>query len=112
MALMHKGYVRDRNAAFQLFTSYWKEVRKSPFRIEQNIASIHAAGGLAILAHPILVDCGDGWLQAEQVRRLKDMRLDGLEVYHPRIDAKTRAHFHGMAGQFDLAETGGSDEHG
>jgi predicted metal-dependent phosphoesterase TrpH len=112
MALMHKGYARDRNAAFQLFTSYWREVRKSPFRIEQIIATIHSAGGLAVLAHPVLVECGEGWLQAEQVRRLKEMGLDGLEVYHPRIDAKARAHFHDLALQFDLVETGGSDEHG
>jgi 3',5'-nucleoside bisphosphate phosphatase len=112
MALIHKGYASDRNEAFQLFSHRWSKVRKSPFSIEQIIQSIHTAGGLAILAHPILVDCGEGWLQAGQVGRLIDMGLDGLEVYHPRLDSKARAHFHSLAKQFDLVETGGSDEHG
>jgi predicted metal-dependent phosphoesterase TrpH len=110
--LWHKAYASNWNAAFSLFNQYWREVRLGGHIIEEVIAAIHAAGGVAILAHPVMVDCGSGWLQEDQVRQLKELGLDGLEVYHPRLDAAARAHFLSLAYAYDLLVTGGSDEHG
>ena len=111
--LRRKGYAEDWNTAFALFSPHWKQVRPSSLTINQAIATIQAAGGVAVLAHPVTVNCGDDeWLQAGQLAALVEMGLDGLEVYHYRLDAQARAHFVALARQFDLLVTGGSDEHG
>jgi predicted metal-dependent phosphoesterase TrpH len=111
-ALRRKGYADGWHASFALFMPHWREVRLSRFGIDQIIATIHAAGGAAVLAHPVTVKCHEGWLQAKHVAALVEMGLDGLEVYQHRLDAEARAHFAALARQFDLLITGGSDEHG
>jgi len=111
-AMQSKGYADGWDAAFRLVVEQWKQVRLSRFTIQQVIEQIHLAGGVAILAHPTAVKCGDDWLQADQLALLAEMGLDGLEVYHPRLDEKARAHFLALAKQFNLLISGGSDEHG
>jgi predicted metal-dependent phosphoesterase TrpH len=111
-ALWHKGYAGSWNEAFPIFNQYWAQAPTRSAQIEEAIEVIHQAGGAAVLAHPILVNCGTGWIQRDQVRRLKEIGLDGLEVYHPRLDAEARAYFQNLAREFDLATSGGSDEHG
>jgi hypothetical protein len=110
--LRRQGYVEGWDSAMALFLKHWEPVRLSALSIARAIAAIHAAGGVAVLAHPTLVECDAGWLQAPQIATLVEMGLDGLEVYHYRLDDAARAHFVGLAAQFDLAVSGGSDEHG
>ena len=111
-AMQSKGYADDWDAAFRLVVEHWKQVRLSRFTIQQVIEQIHLAGGVAILAHPTAVKCGDNWLQADQLALLAEMGLDGLEIYHSRLDEKAQAHFLALAKQFNLLISGGSDEHG
>ena len=110
--LHRQGYADGWEGAMALFLEHWKQVRRSALPIAHAIAAIHAAGGVAVLAHPTLVECDTGWLQAAHVAALVEMGLDGLEVYHYRLDDTARAHFMALAEQFDLALSGGSDEHG
>lgn len=111
-ALRRKGYADGWGTAFALFMPHWKKVRPSNFTIDQIIAAIHAAGGVAVLAHPVTVECSAGWLQADHIAALVEMGLDGLEIYHFRLDSEARTHFTALAQQFDLLITGGSDDHG
>jgi predicted metal-dependent phosphoesterase TrpH len=111
-AMQSKGYADSWDAAFRLVVEHWNRVRLSRFTIQQVIEQIHLAGGVAILAHPTAVQCGDRWLQAKQLALLAEMGLDGLEIYHPRLDGKARAHFSALAKQLNLLISGGSDEHG
>ena len=77
------------------------------------IAALHAAGGVAVLAHPTVIKGeGGGWIGADEVARLVAAGLDGLEIYHHRLDEAARKHFLALAEQFGLVVTGGSDEHG
>jgi predicted metal-dependent phosphoesterase TrpH len=112
LALVHKGLAADRHQARELVERALPSLRASSFGIEKAIAALHAAGGVAVLAHPVAVSCDGGWLGAAQVAELKEMGLDGIEVYHPSLDAEARRHFLELAQQFDLLVTGGSDEHG
>lgn len=112
LAVQSKGYADSWDAAFRLVVEHWRRVRLSRFTIQQVIKQIHLAGGVAILAHPTAVKWGDNWLQANQLALLAEMGLDGLEVYHPRLDEKAQAHFLALAKQFNLLISGGSDEHG
>jgi hypothetical protein len=113
-ALQRKGHASDWEATLSLVEPPWREGRLSPFTIGQVIEQIHLAGGVAILAHPIDVRRGNNgeWLQADQLARLVEMGLDGLEVYHFRLNEAARAHFLALAKQFDLLVSGGSDLHG
>lgn len=90
--------------------------------VEDAIAVTHAAGGVAVLAHPGAyprVRDIDG-----VVARLTAAGLDGIEVRYPYAHnrghfgasaqevAALVAHFHTLAVQHDLLITGGSDYHG
>jgi hypothetical protein len=112
LVVQKKGYADDWAEAWRLVNTYWLQGRLSRFTVEQVIETVHRAGGVAVLAHPTLVRCSDDYLQAERLAQLVKMGLDGLEIYHPRLDEKARAHFLALANQFDLLVTGGSDEHG
>ena len=74
--------------------------------VPEAIARIHAAGGVASLAHPAL-DASDA--------RIPDWAaagLDALEAYHSEHDAASVARYCEMARSLGLAVTGGSDYHG
>jgi hypothetical protein len=111
-ALCHKRYCTDWNAGLMLFMEHSRMVQPCSRTIEQVITVLHAAGGVTILAHPVSIDCGGGWLGAEYLEQLVAVGLDGLEVYHPRLDHDARQHFLKLAAQFNLLVSGGSDEHG
>lgn len=110
--LVALGHARDFREALRLLDAHREGMPVCALRIDQAIAAIRAAGGVAVLAHPSLVRWRGGALDARAVARLADMGLQGLEIYHHRLDAAARAHFLRLARQYDLLITGGSDEHG
>lgn len=71
------------------------------------IEAVHAAGGLAILAHPAL--CGD-WNAL--LERLVAMGLNGVEVWCPTADDALVASLTAYAKKHKLLMTGGSDFRG
>jgi predicted metal-dependent phosphoesterase TrpH len=96
--------------------------RTFSLRVEDAIEVTHAAGGIAVLAHPgsytRVRDVDDA------VRRMKAAGLDGLEVNYtyaqnrghygesPAEVAALVAHFGALAEELGLLQTGGSDYHG
>ncbi len=111
-ALVYKGHARDVPAANAAIDVHWKQIRPSALTIADIITTIHAASGVAVLAHPTLVPWETGWLSAQGLAALVDMGLDGIEIHHPRLDGAARAYFSSLAEQFGLLIAGGSDEHG
>ena len=120
LALQGKGYAADWNAARRIIMDAWQKVRPPSADIGSVIERIHAAGGAAVLAHPAVIACPvelagagqDGLIGEPQVAELAGLGLDGLEVYHHRNDAAARSRLLALAGRFNLAVSGGSDEHG
>ena len=113
-AVVAKGYCNDNASADRLVRSVMKDVPVCGRTIEQAIVQIHAAGGVAILAHPSLRYIrweGNGLLDAVGLEMLIEMGLDGIEVFHGALDEPTRAHFLALVERFGLVVTGGSDEH-
>ncbi len=98
--------------AAALVESRWRRGKPSGQTAGAVIEAVHRAGGAAVLAHPVSVSCGEGRLSAERVAQLADLGLDGLEIYHPRLGPDERQYFFALARQFNLIQTGGSDEHG
>ncbi len=111
-ALQLKGYANDYRSSLTIMMRAWKQVRSGCGEVGHVIDTIHAAGGVAVLAHPPAVKCEGERLTADQLAKLVAKGLDGIEIYHPMLDESARAYFLELAGRFGLAVTGGSDEHG
>ncbi len=112
--MVRKGYVRDTREAFDRYLGAGRPafVDKERFTAEQAIAAIHAAGGLAVLAHPVQLGADNAAQLRRFVRRLRGWGLDGIEAYHPdHSDQHTRQYLD-LARREGLLVSGGSDYHG
>jgi len=112
--LMYKGYVDSIQDGFAQYIGQGGPayVRKDNLATQRAIHAIHAAGGLAVLAHPIQLRYDDVADLERIVRRLKDEGLDGLEVMHSDHDAAMVEQYTQLANRLNLIPTGGSDFHG
>ncbi|MNY23885.1 hypothetical protein D3C86_1575690 [compost metagenome] len=80
---------------------------------KEAIALIHAAGGVASLAHPRSVPLSEPDETGETLlSHLVAWGLDALEVVHPSAPAVLREHYARLADENGLLTTGGSDDHG
>jgi 3',5'-nucleoside bisphosphate phosphatase len=113
-ALIEAGHVYDRKEAFDRFLgdSGPAHVSRYAIDLERGIDLVHAAGGVAVIAHP----WGRGResiLPVEVLRRLRDEHgLDGIEVDHQDHPPAARKHLRRLARELDLVGTGSSDYHG
>jgi len=112
--LCRKGYAKNIGDAFRRYIGYGAPafVDKERLTPTQAIEAIHAAGGLAILAHPPHLCCASTARLEQVVRELAAAGLDGLEVYHSdHTAAQTRYHLK-LVRRMKLLVSGGSDYHG
>jgi hypothetical protein len=107
-ALIAAGHVKTRDEAFARYLANGgaAHVPRAGVSPESVIEVIHAAGGLASLAHPGVAR------QDDCVRRLAAAGLDAIEAHHPEHDAALSAHYRDLARDLRLLVTGGSDFHG
>ena len=106
-AIVKKGYVSDIQTVFDKYLADGKPaaVDKLIITPQQAIDLIHNAGGVAVLAHPVLI--GDDKLVSE----LLQLNLEGIEVWHRKQDKEDNERYKQMAEEFGLFMTGGSDFH-
>jgi len=107
-ALVQAGLCANLDEAFERFLKKGKPawVPKCKMSATEAIDLIHQAGGLAVLAHPVLNNCDD------LIPALVECGLDGLECYHTKHQWAVAEHYERMAEQSGLLVTGGSDCHG
>ena len=107
-ALVNDGWATDMRDAFDRYLGNGKAafVAKDRLSIGDAIAMIHAAGGLAILAHP-----GQSG-NRKRIETLVALGLDGVEVRHPSHNAEDVARLLALVEHFRLTPSGGSDWHG
>ncbi len=107
-ALCGGGFVRTYDEAFKRYLGLNKPayVAKTAFGVDEAIALIHAAGGLAVLAHP------GGHYSAEDIEDMVGNGLDGVEIVHPRHTSQLTQLYADIAYRHGLVTTGGSDFHG
>lgn len=78
--------------------------------LKEIINAIHDAGGIAILAHPLLYPFdGDKFSEIETI--LKKYDLDGLECEYPLFSNKERQDLKKLAKKYNKYMTGGTDYH-
>jgi predicted metal-dependent phosphoesterase TrpH len=83
-------------------------VRRSRPTVPQAIDVIHAAGGLAVWAHPFW-DLDE---PLETLRAFAGFGIDGVEAFYPTFTAEQTAQLHATARERDLLTTGSTDFHG
>ncbi|ODT00026.1 MAG: hypothetical protein ABS52_19230 [Gemmatimonadetes bacterium SCN 70-22] len=109
-AMVEAGIVPDVKSAFtpELILDggrcYVQRVKVSP---QEAIAAVHAAGGVAVAAHP-----GRTGLSDDDISQFVAWGLDGIEVQYPQHSEAQTAHFAALATRHGLLVTGGSDDHG
>lgn len=111
--LLEKGYINSISAAFDTYIGdncrcYIPRKKISP---QEAIAVIHAAGGLAIMAHPILYRLKDKDLRI-LISDCKASGLDGIEAVYSTYQPSQEHYIKSLAKNYNLAISGGSDYHG
>lgn len=112
-AMVQKGYINERSEAFSRYIGDGKPgfIPKARFTSEECIDLIHQAGGLAVLAHPMLYGYGQSDI-AQVISIFKQMGLDGVECLYSTHSQDETHHLLTVCHNLDLFPTGGSDFHG
>lgn len=122
-ALVEKGYADNVSEVFKsdrfFGSSRVRAVRKEKLDSSEAISVIKAAGGSAVLAHPIqtrhIGDTGSREFYEniyEIIKSLKESGLEGIECFHPDQNREQTVRFMKMAENLGLYVTRGSDFHG
>lgn len=106
--LQEKKYVNNIAEAFDLYLEKGKPAYVERYKLEVNecINLIHDIGGVAVLAHPGLID------NLKIVDKVINMGIDGIEVVHSKHNSEEIKLYKQMAFKHGLVMTGGSDYHG
>ncbi len=126
-ALAGRAMARDRGLRFEVVVgeevttlgghllALWIETPIKPFRsMRSTIAEIHAQGGLAIPAHPLVPYplCAQGFMLRRLLADAEQFRPDAIEAFNPTTLGRP---WHGRVVRFavehGLARVGNSDAH-
>jgi 3',5'-nucleoside bisphosphate phosphatase len=112
--MVEKGYAQSTQEVFDKYLAkgkpaYLDKVRLSP---EESVAAIRAAGGVAVLAHPLQLKAKDDADLDAMVERLARAGLQGMECYYRNHTEEDTRRFLALAERHGLFATGGSDFHG
>lgn len=124
--LVRAGYISHPKEAFAIGKFFdaepLKSIKKVKVGVEDAINMINAAGGIAVLAHPIqLYGLREFGGSADEIFfsridkllcKYKSLGLGGLECFHPDHSMADSGQFVARARNYGLMITGGSDFHG
>jgi 3',5'-nucleoside bisphosphate phosphatase len=112
--LIKKGFVQTFDEAFDVYLGFNKPAYVDKYRMDcqKAIEIIIEAGGTPVLAHPFLLRIPDNSRLESLVATLKEMGLQGIEVYYPEHSSEDVEFYLRLALNHDLAITGGTDFHG
>ena len=112
--MLQKGYVKSIDEAFDRYLATGNPAYVAKYRIpcQEAIDIILGAGGLPVLAHPILLNYKRAADLEQIVLVLKNMGLKGLEVYYPEHPPAETKFYIQLAEKHGFLMTGGTDFHG
>jgi 3',5'-nucleoside bisphosphate phosphatase len=107
-ALVRKGYVESIQEAFKKYLAEGKPgyVTGTFFDVKETLQVIHEAQGLAIIAHPHLIE------KSEITQSLLEMPFDGIECYYGNFSLEQNQRWIKIGDRKGWFKTGGSDFHG
>ena len=109
LRLLTRGHAKDWREVGAIWGRIHRELenRHPPPRIEDGIAALRDAQALIVVAHPGSLAMSNSELDREEVSVLKEMGIQGLEVYHKRHNAVQSERYLALAGEMGLAISGG-----
>lgn len=112
-ALVSKGFVGSYTEAFDRYLGDNKcaYVPRETLNYEESMELITKAGGVPVLAHPLLYKMSDTNLENMMVK-LRQKGLKAVEVYYSTHGNSDTQHIMAMANRVGLIYSGGSDFHG
>ena len=111
--MLEKGYVKTWDEAFERYLGSGKPAYVARIRVmpADAIKVVHAAGGIAALAHPRQLNRSpketDEWID-----QLAAAGLDGVETQTPDHTSNYARRYREAVKRLGLVETGGTDWHG
>lgn len=111
--LLNKGYIPSISVAFEKYIGDGCrcQVPREMITPQEGIELIHNAGGVAVLAHPILYKMSDDRLR-ELFTDCKNTGLEGVEAIYSTYQPGDERYIRKLAAEYDLKISGGSDFHG
>lgn len=111
--MIEKGYVRNFEEAFSDYLGKKGKAYfpKNNISAEEAFELLRSTDATPVLAHPFLLSSDEDVLDRE-VGRLKEMGLQGIEVYYSSHTIEMTGIAKGLARKYDLLPSGGSDFHG
>lgn len=111
--MLKRGFVKSIDEAFRKYIAQGMPAYVDKYRVDcsRAIEIILDAGGIPVLAHPILLNF-DKNETIDLFALLKDMGLKGIEVYYPENPPDMTAFYIELAQRYGLLKTGGTDFHG
>jgi len=111
--MLEKGYIKSLSEAFERYIGdhspyYIPREKVTP---KQGVELILSAGGIPILAHPILYKLGKEAMD-NLVSSLKEYGLVGIEAIYSTYTSADERYIREIAKRYSLLISGGSDFHG
>lgn len=113
-AMIDRGYVKSRQEAFERFLGDHAPayVPKEVYSVKQAVDMLHAAGGVAVIAHPDQFRNNNLTQTLHVLQWLAELGVDGIEAYHGECKPDNALQYARLAEELGLFVTGGSDYHG
>ena len=107
-AMVEKGYVNSVQEAFKKYLAEGKPAyaKGELITVQETIDTIHSAHGIAVIAHPHLID------EPYLTRNLQEFNFDGIECFYAKFSSEQNRRWLDLAAKKDWLITGGSDFHG
>lgn len=105
--------IRSVSEAFEKYIGDGCKCYVGRFKVSpmEAVELIHAAGGIAVLAHPLLYHMSQTTLQ-HLIDELKEVHLDGIEAIYSTYTTGEEQYVKRLAKENSLLISGGSDFHG
>lgn len=111
--LVKKKVVRSKQAAFDRYLAKGRPyyLRKACVELGEALEAVHAAGGLAFVAHPLSLFAS--WTRLRTLfAGWKEAGVDGIEAWHPIARVRDCERLAAMARESGFRVSAGSDYHG
>ncbi len=112
--MVKKGFVQSVAEAFDNYLAKGQPAYVDKYRVDCDrvIEVILNAGGIPVLAHPVLLKIKNDDVLEKLITSLKKMGLKGIEAYYPEHTPDLIARYTEIANRNGLLITGGTDFHG
>ena len=111
--MLSHGWISQIDEAFQKYIGDGGPcyVEKAYIAPEESLRVIREAGGISILAHPLLYHMSENELE-KMICFLKSLGLEGIEAMYSTYTDADQLYVLKLASRFGLLKSGGSDFHG